>query len=180
MAWIGVAFLAGQSPLETQHSRLILSYGAVDGATLQAQEWWRLIASQWLHSKPPHMLLNAVGVFCASACVEQRLGRPWLLCLYLIGGTAAQLASVLAYPALVSSGASQAMLVLCVPALVFPLLDRRLSALWLVVAAVVSIQIGLDLIVAHTIKAGHAAGLIIGAVATLGATLRERRLAPDP
>ena len=68
------------------------------------------------------------------------------------------------YPELVSSGASQAMLALCGAALVQPLFSRRLGTNWWLIAFGTLGQLGLDLFVssAHTIKAGHVAGLLIG------------------
>ena len=163
--WIGVALTSGQALWDVQHSRLILTYGAVDGTVFQTHEWWRLITSQWLHSRWQHMLLNATLVAFAGSYLERIQGWQPTLALYFLGGTAAQLASVLAYPDLVSSGASQAMLALCGAAALLPR-EQNPSWLWYAIVALVGVQLGLDLIVAQTIKAGHGAGLIFGAAWT--------------
>ena len=165
-AWVAVA-LGSELPIwAAQPSHLLLAFGAVDGSVFQTHEWWRLISAQWLHVRGPHMLFNAAVTALAGAHLEAGAGWARVLVLYLSGGVFAMFVSVLAYPNLVSSGASQAMLALCGAALVQPLLVRRATAIWWFIAAAALTQFGLDVFgsTAHSIKAGHAAGFAVGAM----------------
>jgi rhomboid protease GluP len=141
--------------------------GAANGALIQAGEWWRLITSQFLHSHAPHMLFNALCVGLVGAALERRHGWAPLALLFLLGGMVGQLASVIAYPDLVSSGASQALMALCGAAMVAKVPLKSL----VVVVLIVAVQGVLDIQSAHTIKAGHAGGLAVGLVA--GAIMRR-------
>ncbi|MET0291592.1 MAG: rhomboid family intramembrane serine protease [Steroidobacteraceae bacterium] len=131
--------------------------GAVDGASLSRGEVWRLIASQFLHVHAPHMLFNALGMLAVGSVLERR--GAWVFGLIaLVGGSAGQVASVIAYPELVSSGASQSLMALCGAAL---LLSRTRPAL-LLVGFILAVQIVLDVRAAQTLKAGHVAGFAAG------------------
>jgi rhomboid protease GluP len=167
IAWFVSAKVLDQSFLAAQTSRQLLSLGAANGVSVQAGEWWRLLTSQFLHVHAAHMLFNALGVGLASAVLERRYGWATLALLYFMGGTAGQLASVLAYPGLVSSGASQALMALCGAAVVARLHPRS----YVVVALVLAVQVVLDIQSVQAIKAGHAwafaVGLAAGAIARM-------------
>ena len=163
LAWIAVARASGQALTAAQPSRLIARYGAVDGTVFATHEWWRLLTSQWLHSKGPHMLFNALIVAVAGALIEREQGIRRVLGLYLLGGLVGQIAGVIAYPDLVSSGASQAMLALCGAVLASPRVARGRAAIaWGLVALATAVQLALDLKVSGLPKAGHVAGLVVG------------------
>ncbi len=182
LAWVlvavqqGLAGAAGgwrQALLHGPSDALLLQDGGLDGATLASGGWWRLLSSQVLHAKLGHMLLNAVGLAIIGATLERRIGSWRLLIIAVVGGVIGQLASVLAYPTLVSSGASQAALAL-VAALVVVVVRQRLRGEarldifgWIgIVAAVLylCISLALDISAAHTIKAGHSAAFAMGAL----------------
>ncbi|MGZ3598603.1 MAG: rhomboid family intramembrane serine protease [Ktedonobacterales bacterium] len=162
-----VALLHGPS------DALLIRDGALDGATLANGEWWRLLTSQALHVKLGHLLLNAVGLAIIGTALEHRIGWWRLLVIVVVGGVVGQVASALAYPTLVSSGASQAALALVAALGVVAVRqwlrrDTRLDIsgwIGLAVAALyLCISLALDLSAAHTIKAGHSAAFIMGAV----------------
>jgi rhomboid protease GluP len=165
LAWLLVASLSGRPPWTAQPSRLLLDYGAVDGATLSGGGWWRLLASQWLHVQPLHMLFNAAGVLVAAWRVERAAGWAATVAVYVVCGTAAQLVGTLAHPELVSSGASQAMLALAAAGLVLGRVATVGRAATAVLCAIVAAQLGLDVLTAGTIKPGHLAGLATGLAA---------------
>jgi rhomboid protease GluP len=175
LAWIAVALAAGQGLTATQGSQLLLKFGACDGLTIGAHQWWRLITAQWLHARFGHMLFNAAAVAFAGGLLERRLAwwRLWLL--YLLGGGLATLASAWAYPSEVSYGASQAMLVLCGAALAGRWTRPRPSKAATVLLLVVAIQLALDLKAIHTIKAGHLVGLAIGLIAGMATRFQVQR-----
>lgn len=159
--------------LHSPSDALLLRDGALDGATLAAGEWWRLLSSQALHVKLAHMLLNAVGLAIVGTALERRIGWWRLLSVALAGGAIGQLTSALAYPTLVSSGASQAALAL-VAALGVDVARQRIRrdacldiSGWIgIVGATLylCISLALDLSAAHTIKVGHSAAFVAGAL----------------
>jgi rhomboid protease GluP len=165
LAWLVVAASSGRAVWAIQHSNLLLGYGAVDGASFASGGWWRLLSSQWLHAQPLHMLLNAAGVLLAGWRVERAGGALAMIGIFIAGGTVGQLAGVLAYPALVSSGASQVMLALCAAAFLLRPLTAASRAATAALCTVVAVQLGLDLTSAQTIKAGHAASFAAGLAA---------------
>jgi rhomboid protease GluP len=165
--WLLVALSLGQSVLSVQRSRHLLQFGAVDGALLEAGEWWRLPVSQFLHVHAPHMFFNAIAVLVVGSFIEARMGRWWIVAVYFLGGCVGQFASVAFYPALVSSGASQALMAICGVAL----LMCRTRVVYLFVIPILAIQLALDVKAVGTLKAGHgwglAAGVLLGVIAML-------------
>ena len=160
IGWFGITVVSAQSPIDSQSSKLLIQFGAVNGLALENHEYWKLVSSQFLHSKFPHMLLNvfAAGIFCIA--LEPQVGSLITIFLYLASGTIGQIASVIAYPELVSSGASQAICGIAVATLFLAKSKLTISAAitYLAIAAL------LDIIFAGYIKAGHIAGAVAGAI----------------
>jgi rhomboid protease GluP len=151
------------SLIETQNSNLLLNVGAVNGESLQRGEYWKLISSQFLHVKFPHMLLNVTFIYYIGSKIEKDFGFIVFYAIYLISGSFAQLASVFSYPNYVSSGASQALCGLAGAFLIlflFPLKASKATLIWVMIF--IFIQTFLDLFVAGEIKSGHLVGFIIG------------------
>lgn len=97
-------------------STTLLRFGAVDGATLRAGGWWRLLTSQFLHVEPAHLLFNVVGLLVLGGMLEREFGHWRFAILYFGAGTVGQLASVLFASTLIS------------PALPRPSSDLRVPA----------------------------------------------------
>jgi hypothetical protein len=87
----------------------------------------------------------------------------------LAGGALGQFASLYADPSEIASGASQAALALCGAAMALSLSARSKSAHWWATLVILLMQLGLDLKIAHTVKIGHAVGLVTGFAAGLAA-----------
>lgn len=172
LVWILVATFLNQPIWIQQHSRDLVAFGAIKGANFSAAEAWRLIASQWLHVKPQHMLLNVLIIGSVGLAAEKRLGRALPAIVALVGGTLGQLAAVLAEPQAFISGASQAYLALCGLVIVTDRMGRAgLVMAWIGLA----IAIALDVFVSGRgmVKPGHITGLAIGTAA--GGLLRLKR-----
>jgi len=166
IVWGAVAVALKQPLWVTQDSRDLVAFGALKGADFRPGEAWRLLASQWLHVKPPHMLLNAVIIAIVGRAVEARTGALALLAVGLVGGTLGQLAAVYGEPTEFISGASQATFAMCG----FVLLAARIkSYAW--ASALVGVLSGLTLDVVVSghgaFKPGHLVGLIFGLVVGL-------------
>ncbi len=170
VVWVGVALALHQSLTAQQHSRDLVAFGALKGVNVSATEAWRLVASQWLHVKPQHMLLNAVIIGGVGLSAERRLGRALPIAVSLVGGTLGQLAAALSEPQAFISGASQAYLALCGLVIV----TNRVAWRWLAWAGL-AVALLLDVFVSGhgAIKPGHLAGLGVGLAA--GGLLRLKR-----
>ncbi|HEU5348237.1 MAG TPA: rhomboid family intramembrane serine protease [Ktedonobacterales bacterium] len=153
-------------------STTLLRFGAVDGATLRAGGWWRLLTSQFLHVEPAHLLFNVVGLLVLGGMLEREFGHWRFAILYFGAGTVGQLASVLFASTLISSGASQAVIGLAGACLVALLLmphlrDSRWIAFALLMLLWTGLQIALDIVSSGAIKPGHLAGFLAGIVVAL-------------
>lgn len=175
LTWFYVAADSGQPPFADQASPLLVHYGVFKGRSLELSEAWRLIASQWLHVKFPHMMFNAIVVGVVANALEKQFSSFHVLAVGVIGGAIGQLASAIAYPDAFMSGASQAALALGGFAL---LLFPPRTGIWWFAAATALIAFGLDVFISErgAIKAGHVASFIAGLVAALIPTLRKLSL----
>lgn len=176
LVWIGVALSLNQPLWAQQHSIALTAFGAFEGQTLTFGDAWKLVVSQWLHVKFPHMLFNALIIGLVGTALSRRMAWPWALALGVFGGACGQLAAAILQPEAYISGASQAYLALCGAALI--LLPWRSVGFG---AAVVGTLVGagLDLFVADHggIKPGHWIPFLIGAIAGSGVWLASRRKA---
>jgi rhomboid protease GluP len=175
ISWCMVAWLYRLPLLGAHNSYLLLRAGALNGDLLWAGEWWRIITSQFLHVYFPHLIFNMAALLFLGAALEHAFGSSRFALLYVISGSIGQVVGVVAHPSLVSSGASQAVMGVA-GATAIKLLTRREAGdplLMIVLLAVAGVQLGLDIVVARTIKAGHWSGLCAGAA--MGYLLSRRR-----
>lgn len=163
VAWIISALHHDLSLFQTQKSRLLLSFGAINGESLQRGEYWKLLTAQFLHVMFLHMLLDVGFIYYFGAKIEKIFGAQVFLTVFLLAGLAGTTASVLVYPQLTSSGSSQALCGLVGAFFVLALFPRRvpqLAVAWAV--GFVLIQVLLDLYFAGYLKAGHSVGFLAG------------------
>ncbi|MFZ6640866.1 rhomboid family intramembrane serine protease [Undibacterium sp. TC4M20W] len=125
--WTCSALYFGHSLVASNKSLCLPELGAATGALWESHEWWRLLVSQFLHVHFLHMLFNALSILIIASSLEKARGWLVLLAIYFIGGTTGQIASVWYYPALVTDGASQALMALCAGMLV---LQPRSKVTW--------------------------------------------------
>jgi len=168
ITWIFSAYVAFKihgSLLATVSSEELLKYGAIDGETLKAGEYWRLLTSQLLHSKQAHMTFNVILGWVLGSALEQRLGSASFTIIYWLGGTLGILASVAFYPEYVSSGSSQALMSLFAAVLVLRWKGAP-TGRWIFSLAVIGLvaQLGLDIYINHFPKAGHIVGFLVGGI----------------
>lgn len=174
VVWCMTALALHQPLWVQQHSRDLMAFGVIKGEYFQSAQTWKLVASQWLHVKAPHMLLNAVIIGGVGLAVEARWGRVLPAAIALIGGTLSQGLLVLMEPQAFLSGASQAYMALCGLALAAGGVGRAgLILAW----AGVLIGIVLDIVVSGhgQIKFGHLFPLVFGLAAGLIARVLSAR-----
>ncbi len=164
VVWGAVAMALKQPLFATQPSKALLAFGATRGTDFGWSEAWRLVASQWLHVKCPHMLLNALIVAVIGRAVEVRAGAVVLGVTGVIGGALGQLAVLWLEPQDIVSGASQATFALGA----FVLATARIrSFAWSAALVAIVISLALDSLVGGhlSLKPGHLVGGLVGLVA---------------
>lgn len=163
IAWFAVVWAYHLRPFAAQNSALLLHAGALNGELLRDGGWWRIITSQFLHVYFLHLVFNMASLLLLGMRLERALGSLRFALLYLIGGSIGQLVGVMAAPALVTSGASQAVMGLA-GATVFNFLRQRESGNFqlAILLAVIGMTAALDIAAAGSIKPGHIGGLCAG------------------
>lgn len=166
LVWSAVAIQLDQPLWSLQHSRDLVSFGAARGIDFTLADLWRLLASQWLHVKFPHMLFNALIIGVVGTAAGRSNG--WLITIAsgVFGGAAAQFLTLWFNPTAYVSGASQAYLALCGLTLVTTSIR---STGWQIALLAVTVAAGIDLFVSSygAPKIGHIAGLTAGLFAGL-------------
>lgn len=99
MATLLAAILAGYL-LEmwaggTNDAQVTLQLGANQAAAVWAGQWWRLVASMFLHGGLLHLLVNGWALYQIGSLFELWLGSSRLLATYFVSGIAGSFASVL-------------------------------------------------------------------------------------
>lgn len=113
----------------------LIRYGACSPMfVLGMNQWWRLLASTFVHVTLLHVLLNMWCLWNLGLFGERLLGKPGLLAVYVLTGTAGMLLSVvlnvvLGHADLLVAGASGAVFGLA-GILIVLLSNRRLAAPW--------------------------------------------------
>ncbi|MDB6020984.1 MAG: hypothetical protein JWQ04_841, partial [Pedosphaera sp.] len=161
--------------------------GALYGPAVHGGEWWRLVASLFLHYGPIHLGMNMLALWWLGPFMEFALGWGKFLLVYFITGIGS-MGVVMGYASRpdgdqMTVGASG-----CVMGLIggtgalmlrawlrdrAPAAKRRLFSIFVIVAT----QSAFDLIIPQISMTAHLSGVVIGFAATLA--LRDRlRIVP--
>lgn len=178
IVWCATAAALHQPPWAQQASRDLLPFGVIKGERFAPDQAWRLVASQWLHVKAPHMLLNALILGGVGWWAERRWGRALPGLIALVGGVLSQGLLVLLEPQAFLSGASQGYMALCGFALAAGGVGRiGLGLAW----AGVAVGVVLDVFVSGhgAPKVGHLFPLVFGLGCGLAARLHAARRPAD-
>ncbi len=165
ISWFMVAWLYDLPLLTVHNSYVLLRAGAINGNLLWAGEWWRIVTSQFLHVYFLHLIFNMAALALLGAALESAFGSLRFALLYLFIGSVGHVLGSIVTPSHVASGASQA--VMGIAGVMAVILFRRRESgtfIFIVLLAVLTIQLGLDIAVAHTIKTGHWSSLCLGAI----------------
>lgn len=145
---------------------VLLAWGATYGPALAAGEWWRLLASTFIHGGLLHLVNNMVLLGLLGWQLERALGGWRVLTLYVVAGVGASLVSYWWHPDRVSVGASGAL---------FGWIGLGLTLFWrpqadgslkVILAGVAFVSGGLSLLFGlltpNVDNAAHLGGLAIG------------------
>ena len=86
----------------------VLRWGADYGPLTLHGQWWRMVASMFLHFGLIHLLFNMYVLFSIGLFIESLAGRGPFVVLYLVCGLGGSAASLAWHPSVVSAGASGA------------------------------------------------------------------------
>lgn len=123
---IGIVFLVETVRGGSTSPEVLLALGAnFSPLVLEAHQYWRLVASMFLHIGWVHLLVNGWALLQLGALFELLLGSGKMLLVYFVSGIAGSLASVM-FTRNLSAGASGAIFGLMGCLIAF-LLKRRQS-----------------------------------------------------
>ena len=124
LAAIGILFLLETLAGGSQNPQVLIALGANHPQEVLGQgEWWRLVASMFLHIGIAHLLLNGWALYQLGGLFELLVGSPRMLLVWFTSGVAGSLASLFWTQGL-SAGASGAIFGI-LGALIAFLLRRR-------------------------------------------------------
>jgi rhomboid protease GluP len=104
-----VAFGASVVMVQGQPSVLeMIRIGGLVPSLVESGQWWRLVASGFLHTGVPHLLVNCFSLFFLGGLMERTLGASRLAVIYTVSALAGSVASMMFMRSLVSVGASAA------------------------------------------------------------------------
>jgi rhomboid protease GluP len=168
--YVAVALFADQ----TQPDVLtLIACGAKDGELIRrAGEWWRLLSAGFLHGGIIHLVVNLYALRALGPAVERLWGRHPFVLIYLGAVAGGNLASLVATPQ-VSVGASSGVFGLFGAIVIFSTVYHRYirpearRGLWVNLAIVAVLNVGLGLSVPVIDNAAHVGGFAAGAVLSL-------------
>jgi membrane associated rhomboid family serine protease len=94
--------------LESMWEEPVIELGATNGELIFQGQWWRLFTGMFLHGGAMHVAANMWSLWALGRFLEQLLGTPRFVLLYLASGVAGAALSSTVRPEVVSVGASGA------------------------------------------------------------------------
>jgi membrane associated rhomboid family serine protease len=169
-AMFGVAITISLVVGSTSDLGVLVRSGAMVRGLVSEGEWWRLVSCIFVHVGMVHLGVNAIGLYFLGRTAEELFGSVRALAIFAVAGLAGAVASFLAAPAGISTGASGAVFGLLGALFVELTLHRqRYRAAWkrgmwggLVVVTVAQVAVGFVYPVID--QWAHGAGLGAGAL----------------
>jgi rhomboid protease GluP len=143
----------------------LISLGGIGHALVfEHGQWWRIFTAPLMHGSVSHLVSNAFGLLLAGWLLEPLIGRAWYVAIFTVGAVAGSIGSLLASDAIVSIGASGAIMALLAAVLVWciPFEDQvrgkrlRRYAIWMFVSALIPAAGG------HVDLGAHMGGAVAG------------------
>jgi membrane associated rhomboid family serine protease len=143
----------------------IYEHGVLFGPVVADGEWWRLITAAFLHYGPVHLGLNMLVLWFIGPALEEYLGPPKYLLLYLVSGLAGSAGALIWSPNALTVGASGAIWGLMGAAVVLE--ARRIYVFGGQAMGLVVFNLIFTLLIPGVSIGGHIGGGLGGAVAAL-------------
>ncbi|MEM6686772.1 MAG: rhomboid family intramembrane serine protease, partial [Bacteroidota bacterium] len=129
-------------------------------------EYWRLFTATFIHGGVAHLIFNLVGIGLGGVFLERIVGSLRLLCIYIVCGVLASIASVYWHENTISVGASGAIFGLygaLLSFLIFNIIPKYdQTYIWRFLGIFGGISLLFGLLSSGTDNAGHFGGLISG------------------
>jgi len=169
----------------TENYAVLYRLGALVPSQVAAGDWWRLVSANFLHYGAIHLAGNLLGLWFLGPYVERQLGPLRFALAYLASGVGAMGLYVLLALEFERDG-----LLVGASAAIMGLIGVTLVILWRgwqqersqlarsrlrVVGILIAVQTAFDLAVPQVSFAGHALGLLAGAIAGSVLLLGDRR-----
>ncbi len=103
-----VEIAQGAGGLGEQSTKTIYDFGGLFGPSVAEGEWYRLVASGFVHVSPLHIGFNMLLLYFLGRLLEPALGTPRFVALYFASLLAGSFGAMLLDPNAVSAGASGA------------------------------------------------------------------------
>jgi len=163
---------------------VVMRGGAIVREFVDAGQWWRIVASIFVHIGGLHLFVNAVGMWTLGRLCEAMFGAARTLAIIAIAGIVGGVATYLASPIGVAAGASTAVLgVLGAVFVELTLFRHRHRAfwqrgMWSRVALVMFAMIAVVLTDPTAVLWGHGGGMLAGALAAVALSPSARWAKP--
>src|SRR5699024_710904 len=147
----------------------LLKFGAnYNVAIISQNEWWRIIASMFLHIGFLHIAMNMIAIYYLGTIVERIYGAKRFLVIYFLSGIGGGLASFL-FPGNISAGASGAIFGLFGALLFFGIIHRKIffETMGSSVLLIIAINIIFGFSVPNIDMAAHIGGLVTGFISSV-------------
>ena len=144
---------------------VLIRFGALQAAAVQAGEWWRLLTPVFVHIGFAHLLINSITLYFIGMYIEQLFGHWRMLVIYLGSAIVGNLLSAYWLPAGISAGASTGIFGLFGAFIMLGATFRENQALRMLsrqFLILVVLNIATDLMVPGIDLAGHLGGFIGG------------------
>ena len=164
--------LANGNELET-----LIAFGAkYNVAIVEANEWWRLFTSMFIHIGFLHLFMNMVAVYYLGMTVERIFGSIRFLFIYFLAGIAGSIASF-AFSPNISAGASGAIFGLFGALLVFGIHYKHIfrKTMGFNLLFILGINIAVGFVLPQIDMAAHLGGLAGGFLAAQMIHLPRKR-----
>lgn len=144
---------------------VLVRFGALVPALLQAGQWWRLVTPVFVHIGFTHLLINSLTLYFLGLYIEQLFGHWRMVVIYFVSAIIGNLCSAYWLAGSLAAGASTAIFGLFGAFLMLGesfrdnLALRQLSRQFLIL---VLLNVGTDLLVPGIDLAGHIGGLVGG------------------
>jgi membrane associated rhomboid family serine protease len=163
--FVGMLFGAGR----LSDPATLVAWGANYAPRTTNGEWWRLVASIFVHAGFIELVLNIIGLVVIGHVLERLVGKVTFVVVYIAAGLAGSLASLFADPLATSAGATAAVLGiygLLVATLLWSLLRRSPLTMPLAVAKrlgpVAALFVFYVLVTGRISQVGNITGLAVG------------------
>jgi membrane associated rhomboid family serine protease len=103
-----IGMLFGSAALSDPNT--LIAWGANFAPRTTNGEWWRLVASMFVHAGFVDLALNTIGLAVVGLVLERLVGHVTFAVVYVAAGIAGGLASLFAYPLIANAGATASVL----------------------------------------------------------------------